>query len=225
MTVDSDLREWLGSQGLQVRRRVRVLMLLDAVDYAVLAPISVQRFHTLAYLADVLSPIFDLVPMSGKILKRRSFPYFPDLQWEIDRLIGLDLVIPFDLTPVVEESKAFITFSLALQRPRSSPVLDIAYSQDEFSLLRDYFRELAGAMSNIQDAELDAVTRLDVTWDSGHSGAVIDYAEWRAQNYSSLGADRIEQLAVQVFGDKEAELSPTAKVNLYFKYLRRTANG
>ena len=225
MTVDADVTEWLGSQGMQVRRRVRVLMLLDAVDYAVLAPISVQRFHTLAFLADVLSPIFCLVPMSGKILKRRSFPYFPDLQWEIDRLIGLDLVTPLDLAAVVEESKAYATFSLALQRARSSPVLHVVYSQREFSVLRDYFRELAGALSNIQDTELDAVTKLDVTWDSGHAGAVIDYAEWRAQNYSTLGADRIEELAVQPFGDGEARLSPTAKVNLYVKYLKRAAHG
>lgn len=225
MTVDMDLAEWLGSEGMQVRRRVRVLMLLDAVDYAVLAPMSVQRFHTFAYLADVLSPIFQFVAISGKILKRRSFPYFPDLQWEIDRLIGLDLVTTIDLAPVVEESQAYITFSLALQRSRSSPVLDIAYSQNEFSVLRDYFRELAGALSNIQDTELDDVTRLDVTWDSGHAGSVIDYAEWRAQNYSTLGADLIEELAVQQFGNSEARLSPTAKVNLYVKYLQRVAHG
>ena len=225
MTVESDLSEWLASQGLQVRRRVRVLMLLDAVDYAVLAPISVQRIHTLAFLADVLSPIFHLLPMSGKILKRRSFPYFPDLQWEIDRLIGLDLITPFELAPVVEESKAYVTFSLALQRPRSSPILDVVYSQDDFCVLRDYFRELAGALSNIQDEELDAVTKLDVTWDSGHAGTVIDYAEWRAQNYSTLGADRIEELAVHAFGNGKSRLSPTAKVNLYVKYLTRVASG
>ena len=224
MTVESDLAEWLGSKGLQARRRIRVLMLLDAVDYAVLAPIPVQRFHTLAFLADVLSPIFNLVPMSGKILKRRTFPYFPDLQWEIDRLVGLDLVAPLELVPIVEESKAYVTFSLALQRTRSSPVLDIVYSQDEFSFFRDYFRELAGALSNIRDTELDAVTKSDVTWHFGHDGAVIDYAEWRAQNYSALGANRIEELAVQAFGNSEAQLSPTAKVTLYVKYLKRVAN-
>ncbi len=225
MTANADLSNKMGSQSLKLRRRVRVLMLLDAVDYAILAPISVQRFHTLAFLADVLSPIFGLVPISGKILKRRSFPYFPELQWEIDRLIGLDLVTPLDLTPIVEKSNAYVSFSLALQRTRSSPVLDIVYSQTEFSSLRDYFRELAGALSNIQDAELDSVTKLDVTWDSGHAGAVIDYAEWRAQNYSKMGADRIEKMAVQAFGDGDARLSPTAKINLYVKYLKRVANG
>lgn len=225
MTAEGDLAEWLQSQGLQVRRRIRVMMLLDAVDYAVLAPISVQRFHTLAFLADVLSPIFHLVPMSGTILKRRSFPYFPDLQWEIDRLIGLDLVTTLDLAAVVEESKAFATFSLALQRARAAPVLDIVYSQNEFAVLRDYFRELAGALSNIQDADLDAVTKLDVTWDSGHAGTVIDYAEWRAKNYSALGADKIEKLAVQQFGHGQARLSPIAKINLYVNYLKRVAHG
>ena len=225
MTVDVDMAGWLDSGGLHVRRRVRILMLLDAVDYAVLGPISVHRFHTFAYLADVLSPIFRFASISGKILKRRSYPYFPDLQWEVDRLIGLDLVTTIDLAPVVEESQAYIAFSLALQRPRSLPVLDVVYSQEEFSHQRDYFRELAGALSNIQDAELDEVTKLDVTWESGHAGTVIDYAEWRAQNYSTLGADRIEKLAVRSFGNGQTRLSPTAKVNLYVKYLQRVAHG
>ena len=225
MNGSASMAEWLGSEGLQVRRRVRILMLLDAVDYAVLAPISVQRFHTFAFLTDVLSPIFHFASISGRILKRRSFPYFPDLQWEIDRLIGLDLVTTIEMNSVVEESKAYITFSLALERTRSTPVLDVVYSDDEFSVLREYFRELASALSNIQDTELDEVTRLDVTWDSGHAGTVIDYAEWRAQNYSTIGADKIEEIAVRQFGNGEARLSPTAKVNLYVKYLQRVANG
>ena len=199
-------------------------MLLDATDYAVISPIPIFRFHALAYLADVLSPIYDFPTISGSILKRRSFPYFPELQWEVGRLIGLNLVMPLELTPVIQISRAYVDFSITLDRQRSEPLLDAVYAHPQFCSLRDYFRELAGALSNINDIDLDNATKLDVTWDSGHMGAVIDYAEWRAQNYSTLGADTIEEIAVQALGERATHLSPAAKVNLYVSYLRRAAN-
>lgn len=225
MTIDAELTDWFGSQGLQVRRRIRVLMLLDAADYAVISPISGQRFHTFAFLADVLSPIYNFRPTSSRILKRRLIPYFPDLQWEVDRLIGLDLIAPTDLTPVIESSRAYVTLSLSLHRLRATPVLEVVYSHHEFSVLRDYFRELAGALSNVQDSELDHATRQDMTWNSGHMGSLIDYAEWRAQNYSILGANKIEEFVARSLGDHNTRLSPLAKVTLYVKYLRRAAYG
>lgn len=224
MSTHTELSIWIGAQGLHVRRRVRILMLLDASDYAVISPIPIFRFHALAFLADVLSPIYDFPPMSGRILKRRSSPYFPDLQWEIDRLIGLNMVTPLEVSPVIKASRAYLHLSLALERGRAAPLLDMVYLEPSFCSLRDYFRELAGALSNIDDADLDGATKLDATWESGHMGAVIDYAEWRAKNYSTLGADRIEEIAVQTFGDQGAQLSPAAKVNLYVRYLKRAIN-
>ena len=225
MSIDGDLTGWLGVKGVQIRRRIRILMLLDAADYAVISPIPIPRFHALAFLADVLSPIYDFVPLTGKILKRRNRPYFPDLQWEVDRLIGLNLVSPCELMPIVETAGAYVNASLLLERERSAAVLDLVHAEPEFQSHRDFFRELAGALSNIEDADLDAATQSDVTWGAGHKGAVIDYAEWRAKNYSAMSADRIEEVAIQALGGRGAQLSPGAKINLYVQYLRRAVNG
>ena len=225
MSSQDNLTEWLNVQGIQVRRRIRVLMLLDAVDYAVISPISIPRLHTLAFLADILSPIYEFAPVKGRILKRREYPYFPDLQWEIDRLIGLHLVVPSDLSAVIEPAGAHVNAALSLERHRTKPLLALVHSDQAFLRQRSYFRELAGALSNIADTELDAATRSDVTWGAGHKGSLIDYAEWRAQNYSAMSADRIEEIATQAFGQEGAKLSPGAKVSLYVQYLRRAVNG
>ena len=56
MNSDPNLDHWLRTSGPQIRRRVRILMLLDAADYSVISPIPLRRFHALAFLADVLSP-------------------------------------------------------------------------------------------------------------------------------------------------------------------------
>jgi hypothetical protein len=210
VNAEESLTEWLGAKGVRLRRRIRILMLLDAADYAVIAPVSIARFHAFAFLADVLSPIYHFTPLTGRILKRRVGPYFPDLQWEIDRLIGLSLVVPCDLLSVVDVKEAHIEAALSLERNRSAALLELVHAEPEFQSLRDFFRELAGALSNIEDTDLDAATQSDVTWEAGHKGAVIDYAEWRAKNFSTMSAERIEdwQPELGVAGARNSRREP-----------------
>ena len=200
-------------------------MLLDAADYSVISPIPLLRFHALVFLADVLSPIYNFVPISGRILKRRTGPYFPDLQWEVDRLIGLNLVVPQGLVPIIEGSSAHIDTSIALHRPYAFDLLHLIYSDQQFTHYRGFFRELAGALSNLDDKELDAATQADATWSAGHTGAVIDYAEWRAKNFSSTSTKRLEDMTAESLGIRNFQLSPGAKLNLYVQFLRRAADG
>jgi hypothetical protein len=199
-------------------------MLLDSSDYAVISPISTARFHALVYLADVLSPIYKLTSISGVILKRRIGPYFPELQWELDRLVGLGLVEVTQLRPIVEVSDAYLDACFSLRRELAETILKVVYEDETFCKLRDFFRELAGALGAVPENDLDATTQADVTWETGHTGTVIDYAQWRAENFSRLSAEGIEELAQKRFGNKDLTLSPAAKVNLYVQYLRRAAH-
>jgi len=199
-------------------------MLLDAADYAVLSPITTGRFHALAYLADVLSPIYSFTSLSSVILKRRIGPYFPELQWELDRLIGLGLVEVTEYRPVVEVEKAYLDASYCLRRVEADSLLKVVYEDRQFLALRDYFRELASALGAVSEDDLDAATQSDVTWETAHSGTVIDYAQWSAQNFSKMSADRIEELLRNQRPGIDPEVSPGEKLNLYVRYLRRSAN-
>jgi hypothetical protein len=225
MSDEAVLAAWLNAEGMQIRRRIRILMLLDAADYAIIAPISIARFHAFAYLADILSPLYDFGPLTGKIEKRRIGPYYPELQWEVDRLIGLGLVVPSNLQAIVDIKRAYIEASLTLERVRAGPLLDLVHTQDTFTGLRDFFRQLATALSDIDEKDLDEATQSDVTWEAGSKGALIDYGEWRAKNFSRMSAERIEQIVSEDLGFTENRLSPAAKVNLYVQYLKRAANG
>jgi len=200
-------------------------MLLDAADYAVISPLTTTRLHAFAFLAEVLSPIYQLTNLTGRIMKRRIGPYFPDLQWELDRLVGFGLVDVTELRPVVEVSRAYLHACFSLNRVAAQPVLEFVHEDAAFTKLRDFLREVAGALGAVPEEDLDSTTLSDVTWDTGTSGAVIDYAEWRARNYSYMSAERIEELANENLGAVPGTLSPGAKVNLYVHYLRRAANG
>jgi hypothetical protein len=146
-TADSaSLSAWLGTHGRSLQRRVRLVMLLDTADYAMISPVSTGRLHAFAYLADVLSPVYHLLPMSGRIYKRAIGPYFPELQWELDRLIGMALVNVSDLKAEVEEDQAYVDAHFALQRDRAAYMLGGIYEDAELLRLRDLFRELAAAL-------------------------------------------------------------------------------
>ena len=71
---------------------VRVLTLLDALSAAGLSPSTSRALHELAYLANVLAPVFDLPPLDASLLKRKSGPYYPARQQTVDRLVGRGLV-------------------------------------------------------------------------------------------------------------------------------------
>lgn len=197
-------------------------MLLDAADYAVISPVSTSRLHALVFLADVLSPVYGFSSLAKRIMKRRIGPYFPDIQWEVDRLVGQGLIDVSGLKKVVEGERVFLDASFTLNRGRAAPILQ--QLDDEFLSLKDFFRELAGALATVPDSDLDSATQADVTWETGNQGTVIDYGEWRAKNYSQMSADRIGELATEKWGLIANELSPGAKVNLYVQYLKRAAN-
>lgn len=224
MSDVENLERWLGTESRHVQRRIRLIMLLDAADYVIITPISTARFHALTFLADVLSSVYDLAPTTGSILKRRTGPYFPELQWELDRLVGMGLVEVFELSPIVDQSRAYIDAAFALERSRCAGILSAIERETQLTKVKDFFQELASALSDIPDMELDATTLADATWESGPTGGLIDYAGWRARNYSRLGADRVGEIASEVWGKGNASLSPAAKINLYVRYMKRAAN-
>ena len=65
-----------------------MLLLLEAAENAGLTPIAVLNLHALAYLANVLSPIWDMAPQKRTVVRKRGGPYYPELQQEVDALVG-----------------------------------------------------------------------------------------------------------------------------------------
>src|SRR5208337_5409069 len=86
-----------------LKKQVRLTVLLDAAEEAGLAPMPVLRLHAFAYLANVLAPVWELPPLEGKVLKRRGGPFYPTLQHDLDRLIGLGVAIIFGVSHVQNE--------------------------------------------------------------------------------------------------------------------------
>ena len=150
-----------------------MLLLLDAAEQVGIAPLPSARLHAFAYLADVLSPVWDLVPFDGKVYKADGGPRYPDLQAEIDSLVVLGLIQVRDLVYEPRADGARIVGSYGLNfgsehlewilRALGARSADEAIDPDDRSS-HAYLVELAGALATLPDDEIESATRVDVTY-------------------------------------------------------------
>ncbi len=174
------------------QQSVRVLVLLDALVRAGLVPTSARALHELAYLANVLSPAFDLVPFDAKLLKRATGPYYPGLQLAIDRLVGRGLVdalkVEYRLLP--EESRYRVVAQYRLRRPLVQTALN--RHAEVFPEEAVFLHELAAAYSVLSDDKLGRAALQDARYAdiSVDVSEVIDFGEYEkpTKNFSRNAA-------------------------------------
>ena len=215
----------LGNEPLaaSVRRRVRILTLLDAANHAGMTPMPILRFHAVAYLANVLAPVWQLNAHDGKLLKRRGGPFYPAMQKDLDRLTGMGVV---HLTRLSHEEEApgqwRLEGSYALNYDFAAPILNClqTISRDE-RLTLAYIRELLLALSSLGDDDLDTAIQEDATYSDPlvTEGNVIDFAEWSDRNRTKSAAEHFKDILPS--GDNT---TPGEKLHLYVAHLHRRLN-
>src|SRR5882762_4531001 len=72
--------------------RVWLTYLVMAAHRTGLAPISKQRVHRLVFLSNCLAPLFEATPASAQIVKYKRGPFYPVVQWELDRLTAMEVL-------------------------------------------------------------------------------------------------------------------------------------
>ena len=227
--------ELAGRHLARLKRRCRALLLLDAAEQVGSAPLPSARLHAFAYLADVLSPVWHLVPFEGKIYKSDGGPRYPDLQEEIDSLVVLGLIQAADLVYEPRgQGGARITASYGLNfasQHLDSIVRALGARSAEEAVdpadrnLHAYLVELAAALATLPDDAIESATDVDVTYQARAAlHNVVDFAEWVddawAANPSWRAAERF-----QAFLPEDSQLLSGEKLYLYAAYLGRAMHG
>jgi hypothetical protein len=205
-----------------LRRQVRVVMLLDAAEAAGLVPLNILRLHGFAYLSNVLAPVWDMPVLDGKVLKRRGGPFYPDLQKDLDRLVGQGVVVISGVSHVQDKARRWrLEGAYRLNREFADPILETLADFPEERRLGDFITELGYALSALSDAELDRAMSEDATYSDPMItfDNVIDFADWRDRNYSANAADKFDQVI------QGGNASPGEKLHLYVRHLHRRING
>lgn len=214
---DARLRASEVRTGRLPERRVHVLLLLDAAEQADLTPLTSEQLHRIAFLANCLSPVYDVPIMDGEILKYPRGPFYPDLQWDVDRLVFMGLA---ELSQVRYERDRHGWWFSAMYALSPRGVSFVEKVVNEITSARkrhDFYLEVAGAYATLGD--------------EGRDEAALQDANFRNKNvsmkglidYSPLGRNFSVQ-AVETFTDfmpPAVGLSRRDKLYLYFRYLNR----
>lgn len=206
------------------KRSIRVLALLDSLAQASISSVPLKVLHELAYLANILAPVFTLAPFSASLLKRQNGPYYPLLQDALEKLLGRGLVTAshINFVHVPEEGRYRLDARYNLNWAMAKPVIEAyrsAYRDTEEVIFLD---ELAIAYSTLSEdifgraADQDAKyadTDVDVN-------NVIDFGEWLTSEQSNFAANAALSFSPTV------EIAPAERLYLYIDHIkRRAANG
>jgi len=206
-----------------VRRQVRLVALIDSAERAGLAPLSVLRLHTFAFLSNVLAPVWEMPPLEGKVLKRKGGPFYPTLQGDLDRLVGLGVVIISNLGHVLDQQERWrLEGCYRLHRPFADPILERVARFEEERKFSAFLDELAFAISALSDDDLDKAPTEDAIYSDPivDFGNVLDFAEWQHKNAAATAADRLGRLV-------PGGVRPIAgeKIHLYLRHLKARIHG
>lgn len=177
--------------GASLVRQARALALVEAVEQVGLTPISVTDFHAFSYFGNVLSPVWNIPPQKRSVLKKRGGPYYPELQSDVDRLVGLGLVGVENLGHHRDEADRWKLEGMFFisDYEKCQKLLDSFFYFSDERRLFEFYVELARAFATLPkhdrltSVEEDAVYGVNVG-----DEVIIDFAEWQQQNYSEFAA-------------------------------------
>lgn len=208
---------------LELRRKARLLILLHAAEQAGVAPIRVLPLHAFAYLANVLAPVWDMPAQEGRILKRKGGPFYPEMQSDLDRLVGVGLVKISGVGHSRAEGGDWrLDGSYRLNLPMARAALVFLSEQPDEQRVEAFILELAFAISALPRWDLESALVEDATYSDPTTGEnnVLDFGEWAVRNPSASAARYFEQLQPQHLG----RITPGEKLHLYIRHLYRRVN-
>jgi hypothetical protein len=205
--------------GLETKRAWQ-LLLLDAAERAAITPLPSERLHRLAYLANCLAPVYDLPAEDGKILKYRRGPFYPDLQWDIDRVSVMGLVSRENAQVVQDAAGWWFAADYSLTATGVAATCAIMESPRQ-RRIHDFMMELMAAYSSLPDAERERAALADVTFaDPAYKNDVmIDFGEWSST--SERNRSVATALAFDQYAPSTAVLHPRDRLHLYLQFLGR----
>ena len=166
-------------------RRVWLLLLLDGAERAGIAPLPEMRLHRLVFLANVLAPVYDLPVEDGKVVKYRRGPFYPDVQWDLDRLAVSGLADISEIRHIEDEHGWWFSAKYGL-RKQGMRLVGEALRRPEMAALHRFHCELLAAYSSLPDEAQPGAALVDATYAAPDQNLddVIDFAEWRDRNAS-----------------------------------------
>jgi hypothetical protein len=146
-----------------------------------LAPLATAQLHVLLYLANTLAPFFKVARVRGRVLKRGPYPFYPDVQREIDRLAlsGVLLISRVDFGKKGHLAAHYDITSKG-RTIRDSLFVHSAEAKRISALMRELIPACFGKFLGTKTA----IGPVDANYGNSDflEGQVVDFSEWRDEN-------------------------------------------
>lgn len=215
---------WTTPQGTDLNVRLRLLQLLAALERAGGTPISNRDLHAFAYLANVLSPLWEVEPLEGSVLKDRNGPRSSALEREIDLCVGEGLVTVVKLVQDAQNPEKLDAW-FRLDAKVSEPIMAAVEALPDEREVRVFLSELAFAFVEIKVDRRDDAALADAAWSDPAiaEGRIIDFAEFVETTRRNPAYNAAQ--AFQRFAPAGVTLNRAEKLVMYMRLLKRRANG
>ncbi len=161
--------------------KVWVLLLVAEASRLGQAPIAAPQLHVLLYLANTLADLFVITRVRGRVLKKGPLPFYPDVQWEIDRLAFSGVLT---IERVDFERKDQMTAHYGLGEKGREIYTALLATSAEAQRTARLFRELVAAALGRFLVQRPGIGPIDANY--GDLGVVdnqvVDFAEWTDEN-------------------------------------------
>jgi hypothetical protein len=201
-------------------RRAWVLLVVDQAERYGRTPMARGEIHALTYLSNVLAPVFDVLAPDRAVMKSGEAPFFPAVQWELDRLAAFGFVdLISEARDAVDSDWSMVGYGCTnAGRDFARQVLAIP----RLAAAAPFIAEVVAAYATAEDPDVPVLTRVDATYGVDlPNGSVIDYGEWDPASRFNFSLRTTE-----AFDSGELEhhrFSPRDRVHLYMKYLERVS--
>ena len=203
----------------EVQRRLRILFLVDAAEKALLAPLDTGTLHLMAYLTNVLAPVWQVPILDGKLLKKGEGPFYPEIQADADAMVGQGLLLQSKLDYVLNVDHQWrLQGAYTVNHELADSILHFVQQFPAERSLEHFCTEVAYSLSALFSEEVKDFSQQDATFGDPliDYGSVIDFAEWMHRNFASNAAEQLGDLL-----PSGSRTTPGEKIHSYVRHLSR----
>ncbi len=199
-----------------IRRQLRVIGILTAAGEAGLIPLGARQLQTVGFFADALAPVWGVQILDAQLLKRRDSPNSSVIQADIDRLVGLGVLIATDIRHSEDADGLWrLEANYALNAEFAEPILAAARQFDTYARELAFLAEVVLALAGFGALEINRASNLDASYGDAivDPGSMVDLA--------NAEGNRTARVAVR-FGElvsPDISLSDSEMIHLYLREL------
>lgn len=206
-------------QNTALQRRAWLLSLVSFANRAGIDPLPKNQLHSLIFLANCLAPIYGAEAQDTRVIKHDFGPFYPDAQWDIDRMVaqGLITISGIKYRRIVSswwmdaDYKITSTGTQVQRTSATTPVLAKASG---------FIRELVGTFASMSADAADHAFQYDAIYETP------GVPKWAAlvfesvdENLSAITAEAFDQ-----FLPNGQTFSPRERIELYLQYLKERSS-